>query len=142
MSCQKHKSSTMHYHRLKPADIPPDLVARGWRRKSDCIAERRLADGRCDAWVDTIDRLVVWGGGSESPKRQLKDYFEDAVSAMRAIEAAEAEGPLSAKWRSQPGAPQFHGWTHIVKDKRDVWFRRAANGEPIIVFQVPPECGD
>ena len=118
----RRKGKGFDYCRLKPADIPPDLVARGWRRKSDFIAERRLADGRCDAWVDTISRFVVWGGGLGF-HRQLVDYFDDAVSAMYAVEAADAEGPLSAKWRSERGAPQFDGWTHEVHQKRDVWYR-------------------
>jgi hypothetical protein len=132
---------------LGPDDIPPDLLARDWKVESPASASRYGPGGSVTAWVagdeliynDAGHHALVWTGESECPRRRLEASFDDGVTTIRAVEAAEAEGPHSAAWEGQSGAPQRDGWKHTVRRRRDVWFCLTPDRHPIVVLQLPPE---
>ena len=138
--------------RIGPDDIPPDLIAAGWALETPegRSAVRRDPAGRQTAfvtgtelrWVD--DRAVYgWSGeltvpGSMRLWRELRSVWAHGVDAARAIEQAEAEGPLSAAWEGQNGAPEFPRWKHMVRRGRDLWARVEPDGRIFTVRQSPP----
>jgi len=133
---------------LRQGDIPPYLAARGWHMQSAIYAHQPSSPA--GAWVgeeadvdDRGQRFLFWTGGIAAPRRQLRVKHYDAISAMRAVELAEEDGPMSEDWRDErgnrrQGIPGFTGWDHQVRNGRHVWTRLCCN-RPMIVFQLPPE---
>ena len=129
---------------LEPGAIPPDLLAAGWRRETGECAARLDAAGHVTAWAhvdiqsdDGVQIFVAWLGASFVPRRKLRATFTTAPDTMRAVEAAEAEGPHSAAWEGQSGAPQRDGWQHVVRRGHDAWWCLTPEGRQMVVLQLP-----
>jgi hypothetical protein len=129
---------------LEPGAIPSDLLARGWRYRTPECASRLGAAGQPTAWAhvdiqsdDGGGLFVAWLGASFVPRRKLRDIFTTAQDTMRAVEAAEAEGPRSGAWEGQSGPPQRAGWQHTVRSGRDAWWCLTPEGRQVVVLQLP-----
>ena len=139
--------------RIGPHDIPPDLIVAGWGCEAPSAggATRHDAAGDVTALVAGVEQRWVggraiygWSGGLVLPGTgmilwcKLRSVWADGVHAIRAIERAEAGGPLSAAWEGQEGAPEFPRWMHVVRRGRDVWARVEPDGRIFTVRQSPP----
>jgi hypothetical protein len=87
--------------------------------------------------------VSYWTGGIEAPRRRLWDPCRTPIQAIRAVEHAEQQGPLSDDWANEPGVPyigdfEFNGWQHVVKDGCHEWRRQGSAGQVLVVQQLPP----
>lgn len=138
---------------LRPGMLLPDMIERGWRvvptrsgRSWD--AERRAADGGgllgiVEEFRVSDRAFLCWVGVSSRwrPWQALRRVFSNPLDAIREIEMADEGSPLASCWENQNGPPERAGWTHIVRQYRDVWHRLTPENVPLIVFQTPARLG-
>lgn len=125
--------------------LPPLLITCGWVPLGNDQVFRQQGDvTTARVWIDPDRRgeKFPWAGERYGPDRQLAGTFGTGIGAMVRIELAdEVEGPSSRAWAGQNGPTRRRGWSHTVRQGRDVWHRLGPHGDFLVVASFPAGPG-